>query len=449
MLYYEVIHYIGSLTMKYVITCLQNATPVYLPLLNSLIEYSRRNSAKLVVLPSRYRNVDSNYELDETYYDEAVMPYLVTNRFTIANQITVLSDVAINATAVNPLSGLEPLSQGKSLIAAHPQVALKLIATNGTNHPFTMATTGSLNLPNYSKSKAGSVGEFHHTLGAVLVDVDDEGFDIRHLPVNLDGYIIDKGLVYGKSVEELPIEALVMGDLHFGETDSVVLLRTLKLIKEHNIGKVVLHDCFDGSSINPHEATNPFIKYTRRFNSLNDELKGNYQFLSTLSRLCREVIVVDSNHNDFLNRWVLRTDYRTLDVPTAQTLLKLTHFLVANPNGDSFKYYMQEVEQLASNVKFLSCIEQELVEGILVSEHGHRGANGSRGSLKQFSKLTHKTVTGHTHTPAIEKGAYSVGTSTILRMGYNKGLSNWFNTHCIIHKGGKRQLINMIRQKHE
>jgi hypothetical protein len=87
------------------------------------------------------------------------------------------------------------------------------------------------------------------------------------------------------------------------------------------------------------------------------------------------------------------------------------------------------------------------IKGYLCSTHGHIGASGSRGSVQQFSKLSTKTVTGHSHTIARVGGAVSVGTSTHLRLPYNKGASAWVNSHGIINRLGKFQHIVFFKTK--
>ena len=59
-----------------------------------------------------------------------------------------------------------------------------------------------------------------------------------------------------------------------------------------------------------------------------------------------------------------------------------------------------------------------------------------------------KIIIGHYHTPGRKDGALAVGTSTTLKMGYNeKGTSSWLQSHVIVHKDGKAQHINFIRDR--
>jgi hypothetical protein len=85
-----------------------------------------------------------------------------------------------------------------------------------------------------------------------------------------------------------------------------------------------------------------------------------------------------------------------------------------------------------------------IVKGWELGQHGDVGSAGSRGSLQQFRKLNTKIVVGHYHAPGRFDGALSVGTSTVLRVGYNIGASSWLQSHVIIHENGKAQHLNFI-----
>ena len=91
--------------------------------------------------------------------------------------------------------------------------------------------------------------------------------------------------------------------------------------------------------------------------------------------------------------------------------------------------------------------EKYKVYGVECSCHGDVGACGARASLHTFEKGLGNSVTAHTHTAAIQRNVCSVGTMSLMDMGYNKGLSNWTHTNCLIYKNGTKQLINFIPDK--
>ena len=61
-----------------------------------------------------------------------------------------------------------------------------------------------------------------------------------------------------------------------------------------------------------------------------------------------------------------------------------------------------------------------------------------------FEKGLGNCVTAHTHSAAIQRSAYCVGTVGVLNMDYNKGMNSWTRTCCLIYSNGTKQLINFI-----
>jgi len=87
------------------------------------------------------------------------------------------------------------------------------------------------------------------------------------------------------------------------------------------------------------------------------------------------------------------------------------------------------------------------VGGVECGAHGDLGANGSRGSLRGMEKAYGNSITGHSHTAGILRGAWAVGTTSNLKLDYSKGPSSWTHTACLVYKDGSRQLINVIKGK--
>jgi hypothetical protein len=107
------------------------------------------------------------------------------------------------------------------------------------------------------------------------------------------------------------------------------------------------------------------------------------------------------------------------------------------------------INQKYPSYKTLSRDESYRVKNWELGQHGDMGTNGSRGSLQQFRTLNTKIIVGHYHTPGRKDGAMAVGTSTKMRMGYNRGASSWLQSHVIIHNDGRAQHISLIRDINE
>jgi hypothetical protein len=105
------------------------------------------------------------------------------------------------------------------------------------------------------------------------------------------------------------------------------------------------------------------------------------------------------------------------------------------------------IDKLNSKTVFLGRDQSYKIADIEISNHGDVGVHGSRGSSKQFSNLPVKTITGHSHSPVIDKGNYTVGTTSLLRLEYNKGLSAWHHAHVVVYPNGKRQMIFIVNGK--
>ena len=127
-----------------------------------------------------------------------------------------------------------------------------------------------------------------------------------------------------------------------------------------------------------------------------------------------------------------------------ETALQLVREIKAgNEVPHPFTYWVNKLKENAP----ITCLERDqsfTLGGVELALHGDKGPNGSRGSAKSLRRIGVKTIIGHSHSPAIEEGAYQCGTSTPLRVEYNSGPSSWLNCHCILYENGKRSLLPII-----
>lgn len=443
---------------RYIITSAQNNTPVdkvFWRALQQLADYYR---ALIIVIPVLYRNPTNLQDLEneDAWWPQEVSPYLVGNRLQLCPGLCLLGDIRVQATATNPLVGLEALSQGDSAIIGHAQIQMRTIATPQHALPKILHTTGSVSVKNYSNTKAGIKGAFHHSLGALVVERDGNIFHLRSVVGDEKSEFYDLNLhaTAGKVKKISHIEALVTGDSHavfhcpkvrkatFDDKKSIV--RTL------NPKRIVRHDLVDSYSISHwhrgHPVTN-FKKWLRGTNSLQKELEATARFVEETTPKGTLNVIVASNHHEHIARWLEEADPKQEPWNAVIYHELMLAWLNAVQDGkdhfDPFAHWM--TEHCQAECKFVGRDEPYVVEDILVSMHGDKGPNGSRGSLVGLSRMGVKTVVGHTHAPAIEKGCYMVGTSSVLNLEYSAGgPSSWLNTHAIIHPNGKRQLINVI-----
>jgi hypothetical protein len=355
---------------------------------------------------------------------------------------------------------MEEHTGSESGIVAHTKLQLRAVATPQNRMAKLMTTTGACTVKNYTDSKAGQLGAFHHVFGAVLVKVHGRRFHMRHLNATYDGSFIDLNKLYmpdGKVLKAPRPLALVMGDTHVRHVDRKVVRATFGaggLVEVLDPEVLVWHDLLDGdAAMNPHQWNNPFIAVHKRYlnvDNAQDEFTEAFEFLADHTK-GRQSVVVDANHNDFPQRWLMAADWKK-DPTNAEFYLSSALEMVreAKRHGvqpeqlSIFPHLGRQVLAHRSDIRFLHPNEQYSLAGILLSMHGHAGVNGSRGSLLNLRKIGTRFIIGHVHAAGIENGGMSVGTSSELLPGYVRGPNAWTQTHGLVHANGKRQLINII-----
>jgi len=401
---------------RFIITWAQNNTPVHTKFLKNIEKYAEFIEADIHVIAGRYKNPTSvwtNQQENEEFWDDRVVKYLDANRHDIHKYVSILSDIKIPPTAVNPMTGMQALSGVNSCVFGSPKVQMEMIPVLDGNAPKMMLTTGAITMQNYTDSKSGKVGEFHHTFGFVIVEIkDDEIFFVRQVTADDNNgnfsdlcYRVENGSI--KPIKSL--EAIILGDLHCGHHDDKVLDTTIDMMNKMLPKHVILHDVFDGDSISHHQMKDPFVQYGKEVQGTND-----------LGKEIDNMMGVLDNFKHFDNVRQHATGGEVIGVIPELIKDRFPKFITL---GRSASYRVKDWE---------------------LGQHGDIGSNGSRGSLLQFRKLNTKIVVGHYHSPGRKDGALAVGTSTKLRVGYNNGPSTWLQSHVIIHTDGRAQHINFI-----
>lgn len=443
---------------RFIISWGQNDTKIHKGLYENIEAYAKEIDADIHIILGRYKNPTSIItpkQKSEEIWVEEIMKYADANRHEIHKYVSIMSDIKIQPTATNPMSGMQGLSGINSCIFGSPKVQMEMIPVLESAKPKMMLTTGAITVKNYTDSKSGKKGEFHHTLGFVVVEIkdkdvffvrqvtaDDKTGSFTDLYYNVDG---------GKVTKIKSIEAIILGDVHFGHHDQKVIDSTLNFMDKVKPNHVVLHDVFDGDSISHHQMKDPFLQYGKEVNGTNDLKKEIDSVMACLKPFekHKNVVIVRSNHDDFLDRWLKNEDWKK------------------QPTLKNSRLYMQLsdilLEQYAKNPMCVDGVIPTLIKqkypkfitlnrsdsykvkgGWELGQHGDFGSNGSRGSLLQFRRLNTKIVVGHYHSCGRKDGALAVGTSTKLRVGYNSGPSNWIQAHVIIHEDGKAQHLCFI-----
>jgi hypothetical protein len=443
---------------RFVVTCAQNNTPIDKAKLDAVKRYCDENEAHLLVVPTRYKNPTGWNREDDISWPKEVIPYLCDSEVPLHPKLKVMGHVRVQATAVNPLSGFQPMSQGSSCIIGHSQVAMQTVATPQADLPVILHSTGSLSRKNYSTTRAGVRAEFHHSPGFVIVEKKGKYFHQRHVTMQENGAFFDLDRYYSakESKKNIRVEGLITGDSHALWHSDVVRDATFEA--EDSISKVLrpkvraVHDVLDGYSISHHHQRNAFTQFAKHewgLQRIEDELEATREFIDgTTPDDCTNV-VVSSNHNEHFSRWL--KEVRISDEPWNAKLyhemmsavldeVRMTERQMQMP--DPFALWCKG--KMETETVFPGRDQPVLIKGILITMHGDVGTNGSRGSRQGLADIGVRSIIGHSHSPGITRGCYQVGTSTYLSLEYTKGPSSWMNTHAIIHPNGKRQLINIL-----
>tara|TARA_R110000796_G_scaffold15370_2_gene48977 strand:- start:213 stop:1832 length:1620 start_codon:yes stop_codon:yes gene_type:complete len=447
---------------RYLLTCAQNSTKVHDGFWKNLTAFADIVDAEIMVSGFTYNKtlLNTKNEKKETqselttgiWYAPEVADFITSELTEIAPTLAWCSNLQILPTAVRPDSGLDDYTGEASTIIPHPKVLMRPVPTAKDKPTKHIYTTGTCTLKNYIKQKSGLVAEFHHVFGALLVEVLPDGsWFTRQITADSRGNFDDCGTevsMRGGEAKRLNGVAVASwGDIHRINIDKDIesmlwgkggMLDTLKPKYQ------IFNDLTDGESHNPHEQKNHHNQYKLHLaskNNIRDEFDGDRHFVDCVAHRdwCKS-IVIWSNHDEFIKRYLQHADYRK-DHVNASFILRLElEAYEAMDAGREPDLYAKALNSCTAEV-YSDDNESLVIETIDFTRHGHTGNNGSRGSVVQFAKSGAKTSTGHSHAAWIIAGASSAGTCSKMDMGYNKGFSSWSHTQTVTHKGGKRQQV--------
>lgn len=457
----------GGVNKKYIITSAQNSTFVHANFLSSLETMAERVGAQIIVGTFSY-NLSGFQNLEKKegeWFDNKIKDYILDEPLQLAKDLVWCGELNILPTATNPLSGFHSYTKDSSGIIPHAKVQLESFPSKKGGQARMLYTTGAITQRNYVQKKAGQKASFHHIFGALIVEVDVDGdWFVRQLICDADtGNFYDLDVLYTPqgAFEGQSVEAINWGDIHaekrsilacevsFGGNGS--MLNTLKPRYQF------VHDVVDFSSRNHHNISDPYFRF-KQYCGLEDsvisDIKAVGEVLKEMQRGFSEVVVVESNHDLALTRWLKSADYKT-DPANAVFFLdcQLATYKAMKENDRDFCVLRYSIENYCHdkiNAKFLKTDESFVIcggNGVECGMHGDLGANGSRGSALGFTRLGSRVNIGHSHSARIIDGVYQAGTLSELDMGYNRGPSNWSHSNIITYKNGKRQIVTIKNGK--
>lgn len=455
-------------TRVVVMTAAQDDTPVHGDALRALTAYCGLRKADLFVGGFTYQHgLFEDHRVETGRFAREIEPYLRPDVVELAPRLVWHGRANILPTATDPLSGWETKTRDAWAVFPHARIALKSVPRVARAPSKQIMTTGVITRANYVQRNAGQKAEFHHTIGAVVAEIDPDGvFFCRHIQVDRDGSVHDLDLIVEADGRRRPfagVEAVTWGDLHFEMLDPAkaraswgwpegdgCMLDTLKPRYQF------FHDSFDFRRQSPHTRNDPHERQRLRTAAEPDVdtmLRRLGEFIARTRRpWCRSVHVA-SNHNIHLDKWLKDTSIAG-DPAHAILWHELNHAwhkalrdgdLEFNPHAHAIKTravdLLDDVTFLREGESFQICQGAQAVECGL---HGHAGPSGARGSLTSLARIVERVNIGHSHAPGIREGAYQAGTSSLLEMGYNDGGPGpWDQSDIVTYPNSKRAIVTL------
>lgn len=457
---------------RYILTSAVAGAKVHEDFLVNLEAYAKYLDAEIIVGPLTNATRQRYAEFNPDDYAPELAEYLKTTPIVFGDKARFCPELNLTPSAVQPLAGLHSYTKRLWSVFPHTKVSVDTVATHKGRPAKFLATTGAVTLPHYTPTKAGHKARFDHIVAAMIVEVTSKGVWFRHLhPTDhKDGtfYDLDNRVSGGKVGKHEGIAGIVYGDLHVERLDVDVGEATWGFPKAvHNKTLVqlvkpetqVFHDFMDMTAINHHELDNIFARYKLWIEgefAVRDSFLDCLKFMYHVKSQAPNNIVVDSNHDWFVHKWLLKFDpVRCEDFINIEDYYRLKMDVLARiRRREPFSVLKAALETLLPDdmdtleaFKFLLPDENYELHGIELSWHGHQGSNGARGSKSSFKHIAEKSTVAHRHAAFIDSGTHCVGTSSNLDLGYNAGPSSWTPTHGLIYPNGTRTLVTMSDSK--
>lgn len=446
------------------ITCAVEGQPLHSKALEVVQRYCKVTGAELVILPRDYyfsqprvmRPTQQRPSIwkkttKKRMYAKAIIPLLRRPDWLLNNNLVLRGSAHISPTNQNVLSGKAPLARSHSLILGHPQQAREDYYAGKKRGVASLYTTGAITRERYSASEVGDKAEFHHVLGGLIVEINNEStFYARHVGFAKDGSFIDLDTKWTASGPKAAprLKALVFGDLHCAERDKRVFDKQFEsggLVPTLNPEYIIEHDAIDGFFVNHHKS---IFEMAAGHETLRDTADEINEYIELHQRLCdaypnTQFVAVGSNHTDWFTQWAAKECKSTR---RAVLLLhsQLRAWILSRSKPSRMYDAMDFVSSLIdrSNFRNLHSSDQLELLGCEMSLHGHRGPLGARGNINTFAKLGTKGISGHRHQAGRKLGWMVVGTCGPTKGGYRDPIDAATRTHGLLYSTGKRTLTS-------
>ena len=460
----------AGIVRYYLLTAAQDDTAVHVPFWSNLLAYARFLGAEILVGGFTYqKGLFEDHAVTTGKFSADIAPYLRPEIVELAPRCIWYGRANILPTASDPLAGWDTQTRDAWAVFPHAKIALKSIPVMPGRPGKQIMTTGVATVENYVQRNAGQKAEFHHTIGATIVEVRADGqFWCRQIAATKDGSFQDLDVVVrgGQVSAGNTVEAVTWGDIHVewehaptaagswgigGAPECGSILDTLKPRFQF------FHDIFDFTARSHHTRNDPHEKARRvaeEMDVVEDGINAAARFLDVVKRPWCQSVAVFSNHDGHhLAKW-LKDPNGGFDAVNAYYWHRMNAAFhdAIRAGDDSFMVHEYALRAAVSSgldgVTFLREGESFLIsQGIAPIEcglHAHNGPRGARGSAASLSKIVERINAAHVHEPTIREGAYFAGVSGRTDMPYaTRGPGAQHHAHIITYPNGKRTIVTM------
>lgn len=428
----------------FLVFSVQNNAPICAPAMATAKMLANALNAELLPVGCAYM-INPSDESDHMIIKTETAPLWVGDD----NSLLVLNGDVI-PTAKKPISNARLMSGDRLLtVLPHPkQQAESLPRSKGQPERWAV-TTGTLCQPRYKVGRAGAEASADHIIGFTVIH-DDGTFDQVQLDANGFGFYRGQPINEFGFADPAGDAVIVAGDVHSEKLDGDVFNRLIDLAQEINAAHIVLHDLHDFTSRSHHNRGSGLFLASQMGRTVADDLEDAAGVLqSLLEDTGAHLVIVNSNHDRALDRWLEETDPRQdpINLPLWCDLQKPRYETALDGGKDNLIPLERALRLVApdldySRITFLQRDESFMVHGVELSNHGDCGINGARGGYTAFERLGGSFVIGHSHSGYKNGKRVAVsGVTGSFDMGYNVGASSWSHSHVVVCNDGSMQII--------
>ncbi len=461
---------------RYLFTGAQNDALVHEGFWENLLAFALAIEAEIVVGPWTYEtNWWDENSASSRVYSDLIKDYLCFGQMEIGDEFMFCGEMNALPTATRPISDLTAYSRGKWAVYPHASVQMLSVPNiDPTKSAFQIMTTGAVTLPQVIPRKMGIKAIEKHVLGATLVEFDEEGdLFCRQIIATKDGAFqdLDMQVANGQVSTGHSVRALTVADIHIAKLNRKNALATLgydyttgdtqdgSILEELKPDYLILHDLHDHEARNHHMKDDQGHNYEMAIRDRDNvfaEIARASKLVVDLAPRCKTIVVVESNHDLALERYVKEARYRNdganfkfgllMDLALAEAIEIRSRAIDSEVSYAPFSLLEWAMRQQRGaemgHVVWAYDSTSFMVDEVQVGFHGFRGTNGAKGTVAGFARLGRDITIGDKHSPSILNGVYGAGVMQ-LQHGYNKGPSGWATSHVVQYPNGKRSIITL------